>query len=247
MTKKSVILGLAFSLLLCSCNKEKESNLQITGKIEGLKKGMLFLQKIENDTLIVNLDSLSIDGNPNFQFHTYLESPQLLFLYLDRKGGDKNDDIIKFFAEKGEMNIQATLKTFPKKAVVSGSKNHDELQKYLKMIKKYDERNLDLLQKSFEAGKTDDQKVLQKINQRYDQLLRAKYLYTVNFAINHKNMEIAPFLAISEVYDANIRLLDTIYNSLTNEVRKSKYGKSLKKLLKERRKMERLNEKVQEQ
>ncbi|HET8809079.1 MAG TPA: DUF4369 domain-containing protein [Flavobacteriaceae bacterium] len=246
MMKNLLILLLSASLLF-ACSKEKESNLHIIGKIEGLKKGELFLQKIEDDTLIVNLDSLKIDGNPNFQFHTYLESPQLLFLYLNRKGGDKNDDIIKFFAEKGEMGIQGNLRTFPKKAVVTGSKNHDALEKYLEMIKKYDERNLDLLQKSFEAGKTDDQKALLKIDQRYDQLLRAKYLYTVNFAINHKNMEIAPFLAISEVYDANINYLDTIYNSLTKEVKKSKYGKSLKKLLKERRELERLNEKVQEQ
>lgn len=244
---KNLMFLLLTSSLLFACSKEKKSNLHISGKIEGLKKGELFLQKIENDTLLVNLDSISVDGDSNFEFHTYLESPQLLFLYLNRKGGEKNDDIIKFFAEKGEMNIQATLKTFPKKAVVSGSKNHDELQEYLEMIKKYDERNLDLLQKSFEAGKTDDQKALLKIDQRYDQLLRAKYLYTVNFAINHKNMEIAPFLAISEVYDANINYLNTIYNSLTKEVKKSKYGKSLKKLLKERRELERLNEKVQEQ
>lgn len=244
---KNLLILLLSASLLFACSKEKESNLHIIGKIEGLKKGELFLQKIEDDTLIVNLDSLKIDGNPNFQFHTYLESPQLLFLYLNRKGGDKNDDIIKFFAEKGEMGIQGNLRTFPKKAVVTGSKNHDALEKYLEMIKKYDERNLDLLQKSFEAGKTDDQKALLKIDQRYDQLLRAKYLYTVNFAINHKNMEIAPFLAISEVYDANINYLDTIYNSLTKEVKKSKYGKSLKKLLKERRELERLNEKVQEQ
>ena len=71
--------------------------------------------------------------------------------------------------------------------------------------------------------------------EQYENLLKRRYLYTVNFAINNKDYEVAPYLAISEVYDANIKYLDTIYNSLTPKVKESKYGRSLQEFLKERR------------
>lgn len=86
-----------------------------------------------------------------------------------------------------------------------------------------------------------------EIDRKYDKLLKRKYLYTVNFAINNKEQEIAPYLALSEVFDANIKYLDTIYNSLAPKVKKSKYGKELKDFLKERRKEEKLEDKVEAQ
>jgi len=60
----------------------------------------------------------------------------------------------------------------------------------------------------------------------------------VNFALNNKDYEVAPYLAVSEIFDANIKYLDTIQKSLSPEVRDSKYGKSLTDFIKERRKLE---------
>ena len=65
--------------------------------------------------------------------------------------------------------------------------------------------------------------------------MKRKYLYTVNFAITNKEYEIAPYLAVSEIFDANIKYLDTIYTSLKPKVRKSKYGKALKDYIEERK------------
>ena len=54
-----------------------------------------------------------------------------------------------------------------------------------------------------------------------------KYLYTTNFALRNADQEIAPYLALSELFDANIKLLDTINNSLSAPIKTSKYGKQL--------------------
>ena len=53
--------------------------------------------------------------------------------------------------------------------------------------------------------------------------------------MNNKDLEIAPYLAVSEIFDANVKYLDTIYSSLTPQVRKSKYGKTLKEFIEERK------------
>ena len=56
--------------------------------------------------------------------------------------------------------------------------------------------------------------------------------------MNNKDYEVAPYLAVSEIFDANIKFLDTIQESLPPKVRDSKYGKSLEEFLKERKQQE---------
>ena len=62
------------------------------------------------------------------------------------------------------------------------------------------------------------------LQQKIDNLLRRRYLYTINFAAQNTDQNIAPYLALTEVYDANLSLLDSIAVKMTPEVRNSKYG-----------------------
>ena len=38
---------------------------------------------------------------------------------------------------------------------------------------------------------------------------------------------VAPYIALTEMYDASLKMLDTVNNSLSNKVKKSDYGKRL--------------------
>ena len=113
-----------FSLLilsiitLSSCSKSVD--FKVTGTVKGLKKGTIYLQKIQ-DTSIVNLDSLVVDGNPDFALTTDLKEPEVLYLYLDKKDASEYDDRILFFAEPGEMTITTSLKNFESFAAITGS------------------------------------------------------------------------------------------------------------------------------
>lgn len=243
MKKFSFLLLIILTFTACS---EKENNLLVKGNVKGLKKGTIYLQKIE-DTLLINVDSVMIDGDANFELGDYLESPQIMYLFLDKVDNVVYDDRIEFFAEQGEVTINTTLKNFEVDAKVIGSANQEKLVDYKKMMQRFNDQNLDLIQKNFEAQRDENQELIIETNQDFDKLLRRKYLYTVNYAVNNKDLEIAPYLALSEVFDANIKYLDTIYTSLTPQVRKSRYGKELKSFLKERRKDAKLQEKVIEQ
>lgn len=222
--------------LFAGCSSE-ETNLQIQGKVQGLKKGTLYLQKIE-DTTLVTIDSVVVKGNENFTFETFTEGAQVMYLYLNKKDNSIYDDRIMFFAEPGEIAINTTLKNFEGDAIVEGSKNQQKYTEYQRMMQQFNNRNLELIQKNLEAQQERNVKNIDSTNKEFESLLKRRYLYTVNFAINNKDMELAPYLAISEVYDANIKYLDTIYKSLTPEVKNSRYGKNLEDFLKERREME---------
>lgn len=243
MKKLALLLVILISITACS---EKESNLIVSGEVKGLKKGTLYLQKI-SDTILVNVDSVVVTGDPKFTMATTIESPQIMYLYLEKVDNNRYDDRIEFFADEGQVTINTKLEKFETSAEVIGSVNQEKLMEYRKMISRFNDQNLDLIKESFEAEKAQDEEKLMEIDQKYDKLLKRKYLYTVNFAINNKEHEIAPYLALSEVFDANIKYLDTIYTSLAPKVKKSKYGEELKRFLKERRKQEKLEEKVEEQ
>jgi hypothetical protein len=45
--------------------------------------------------------------------------------------------------------------------------------------------------------------------------LTQKNLYATNFAINNKDYEVAPHVALSDIYDINLKYLDTIQKSMT--------------------------------
>ena len=64
-----------------------------------------------------------------------------------------------------------------------------------------------------------------------DNLMKRRYLYALNFASTHGNNVIAPFIALTEVYDANILFLDTVASKLTDKVKASKYGKEFINLI----------------
>lgn len=221
------LLLLLFLFLMISCGK-KQHDLTVKGNIKGLKKGTIYLKKV-NDSALVNVDSLVINGNSNFELHSSLESPEVFFLYLDKNSSEK--DRITFFADKGVTEINTTLKNFVFDAEINGSEQQKTLEEYRSIMSRFNGRNLDLLKEDFEAQKERDSAKLDTIQKKYDHITKLKYLYTVNFAINNKASEVAPYIALTEIYDAKINLLDTINNSLTPKVKDSKYGKELQRFV----------------
>jgi len=206
----------------------------VKGKIEGLRKGKLFLQKIE-DTLLVSVDSIQISGTPLFEFKTDIETAEIFYLYLDKEDGDSINDRILFFGEEGLIEINTLLKTFESSAKITGSKNQELLQEYISFDRKFNDQNLGLMQKFYQAQIDQNNKLADSLQYKIDNLLKRRYLYTINFAANNTDQNIAPYLALTRVYDANLSLLDSIAVKMTQQVKESKYGMEFINFLNERR------------
>ena len=227
-----IVLFLLSILIGCKNNSRPSGNtMLLSGKVEGLRKGTLFLQKIQ-DSVLVDIDSIVVMGSPEFQFRTEIESPEIYYLYLNKEDGDSLNDRILFFAEKGEIIINTLLKTFESSAKVSGSENQKLLQEYRKLSRQFDDKNLEYIKGYYAAAKKGDKsKAKDSIEKAMDNLMKRRYLYALNFASTHGNNVIAPFIALTEVYDANIVFLDTVASKLTDKVKASKYGKEFINLI----------------
>ena len=56
---------LCLGLLFTFCSSPTKKSMTVVGKIDGLRKGTLYLQKLE-DTLLVTVDSIEIKGDDGF-------------------------------------------------------------------------------------------------------------------------------------------------------------------------------------
>jgi len=220
MQKLILLLCLSF---IFSCGSDTDK-LIVKGHIKGLKKGTIYLKKAE-DTIIVTIDSMVVNGDSHFEFKNAIDEPKVFYLDLDKN--DNEEGRISFFADRGITEINSTLKNFVYDATIKGSKQQEELQVYRNMMTKFKNKNLDFVKETLEAYKLNDTALIAKAEKDSKRLERRKYLYSVNYAISNADSEVAPYIALTELYNANIKLLDTINNSLTPKIKASLYGEKL--------------------
>ena len=231
---KKIIAILAFSILAFACSSKKEGNMVVKGQIKGLKKGTLYLQKM-NDTILVSVDSVALLGSDKFTLTDDVISPVMYYLTFN---GNTKDKRIMFFGEKGEITINDKLEEFGFKPEIKGSKNQDVMAKFHEIDTKFKDQRLDFIKKDFEARAAKDSVLIKKLEGDYKKMMRRRFLFSTNFAIANADNEAAPYIALSELFDANIMLLDTINNSLSDKVKNSNYGKRLQKFVSQIKKKE---------
>lgn len=224
---KQFITVIATALLIFSCSSEGTNNMIVKGRIKGLKKGTLYLQKMK-DTTIVSIDSVQLFGEDTFTLSDYVTSPQMYYLSFKGAGNEKK---LMFFGEEGEITINDKIEEFGFKPTITGSKNQEVMEKFEEINHQFKMKRLDFIAKDMEARAVNDSIKRDSLEKEYKKMVRKRFFFTTNFAIAHKDTEVAPYLALSELFDANIYLLDTINNSLTDKIKASDYGKKLQKFI----------------
>jgi len=230
LNMKNIFFLSAISLLLLSCGGDSKNTMTVTGNVKGLKKGTLYLQHVPDSTL-TTIDSLQIEGDGNFSFTTELDSPEIFYLYLNKKDANDVNDRITFFGEPGAITINTTWNTFDTNAKITGSESQERLEEYRKTMSRFNMKTLEIAQMANNPNIAKDSLQSDSIQTLSDRNLQRGYAFALNFALNNKNSYIAPYIALNEVPDANVKYLDSIYNVLSPEVSESKYGKQLKSYL----------------
>ena len=224
---KNIIVVLVVSILMIACSSKKDGNMVVEGTIKGLKKGTLYLQKM-NDTAIISIDSVNVLGDGNFRLTDNLESPEMYYLTYN---GNANDKRILFFGGKGTITINDNMSTFGFSPEIIGSPNQLVLDKFLKINNQFKNQRLEFIKKEFDARQSKNTDLIENLEKDYNKMIRRKYLYTTNFALSNSDSEASAYIALTELYDANIKLLDTINKKLSMDVKNSVYGKRLDKYI----------------
>jgi hypothetical protein len=202
--KNSLFFSLALLVVACS---QPSKTMTVNGSIKGFQKGTLYLQHV-NDGNFTTLDSLAMSSTIDFE---------LGYEAIDAER-------ISFFADQGVTTIHTSLKHFKNDAQIEGGAQQKLLETYYKNIGRFKDQRLDLFELQINAQKDGKQEQADSLLLEMDKITKRSYLYTVNFAINNKDSEVSPFVAVSEIYDANVKFLDTINKILPPKIANSKYG-----------------------
>ena len=208
---------LLFIITISSCSPN--NNFQLNGDIKGLKKGAVILTKSIKGAE-VTLDSINLNGTSKFTLVSYLNEPEVLKIKLTQSG--IHNDEIEFFADKGITNFKTNLKRFSYESNFEGSEQQEKLDDFKAMLNRFNEENLNLIKNQIEFSGS--QEKLNIINGELINLKKREMYFIINFSINNSDSEISPYVAGKFLNDADQKFLDTIYNSLSENIKDSKYG-----------------------
>ncbi len=227
---KRILFVVLLGIIVVSCEKSTENTMLVNGNIKGLKKGTLYLQQFQDSTLVV-LDSLEIQGDGKFSFSEEVQNPDIFYLYLKKKDNNDINDRITFFGEPGTITINTAWNTFDTNVEITGSKSQEKLEEYYEMASKFNIRELSLVQQASLPQFQEDSTALDSLQRLVDQNTINRYRYALNFGLNNGSSYATPYIMMTEASDANPKYLDSIYKVLSPEVASSKYGKAFREFL----------------
>ncbi len=227
---KRIYFAGALTLLLAACSGDNARELIVEGRVKGLKKGTLYLQQVQ-DSSLVTLDSMPVGDEGEFRLKGQIDDPDLFYLYLNKADNNEMNDRIVFFAGPGVVTINTRWNAFEGDAEITGTELQEQYREYRRNQSRYHVQELEVARAMAGLNLPQDSTALDSLQNMSNRIALRSYLYALNFALNNKDSYLAPYVAYTEVSDANPKYLDSIYKALDPKVAESKYGKKLKELL----------------
>ena len=221
MKKYSILLFLVFS---CNFNQE---NFELSGNINGLENGVIYLIELSSIEQEIILDSTTVDNTSSFLLKGYIKEPQILKIRL----GESNTNEIEFFAEIGEMKLNTSNKRFQFDAQFSGSRHQENLDKFNSYLMKFEEEDIDLLETQIQESIKGNEKKIDSISILRENNDKRKILFVINYITNNNKEIISPYLALKYNEEIQLEYLTKIYKSFSKEISDSKYGIELNKII----------------
>ena len=221
MKKYSILLFLVFS---CNFNQE---NFELSGNINGLENGVIYLIQSSSIEQEIILDSTTVYNTSSFLLKGYIKEPQILKIRL----GQSNTNEIEFFAEIGEMKLNTSNKRFQFDAQFSGSRHQENLDKFNSYLMKFEEEDIDLLETQIQESIKGNEKKIDSISILRENNDKRKILFVINYITNNNKEIISPYLALKYNKEIQLEYLTKIYKSYSKEISDSKYGIELNKII----------------
>ena len=220
-----IVAALLFNLsVLAQVKKQiKSSKYFLSGKIEGLKNGKVYLSCNEGD--IALLDSTSIkDGK--FRFIGSISEPMF---YVLKIAGKRNQTGL--FLEPGNIKFNADIDSL-NNASVTGSRSNDQWKEWSKTWRKITSQAGPMYMRLDSATKKGKEKASDEERKIFDDGMKSLNAQTdiavVDFIKKYPQSPVAPFI----IYDRyiifpNPQMTEKSYSLLGEKAKKSLYGKKI--------------------
>ncbi|OIQ20138.1 MAG: hypothetical protein BM557_05560 [Flavobacterium sp. MedPE-SWcel] len=226
---KKILLFLAASAILVSCNKLAENEYEITGTIadESLNGKNVILEKQSELTGLEAVDTVTVE-NGKFIFKGTATEPSLHFVSLQ----DKPTEKLNLILESGSITLKVNTDTI-NNSVQSGTFNNDKLHEYYLQMKEYNDRMSKYKKENTPAMKEASQKgdtaTMDKLNKEYRAIGKELEAANIDFVKNNPKAYINVFVLKQLVGSESLEVaeLKEMYEALDTKIKESKDGKEI--------------------
>ncbi|MGE5393345.1 MAG: redoxin domain-containing protein [Candidatus Saccharibacteria bacterium] len=219
---RNLLTALLVTFLFLSCKSSKDE-FSIKGTIAGVETGKVYLQKVVEGRP-ESIDTANVvDGK--FSFTGKMETPDMRVIRLNDK-----DYIAQLFLDNSKVTIVAK-KDSMQAAKITGSPSQDLFQTYMNEVESMNKQMgglQDRYQKAMAANNADE---IKKVQVEYQAIMDNMKVFTKNFVKEHNTSVVAAYIALFQLSDKiESAELDSIVNGFPQEISKSEYVVSLKKI-----------------
>jgi len=227
---KKIILLLAASVVLFSCNKNEYT---ISGIAKGFENGKTVILETQDTTgmRLIAVDTVKIEDG-KFEIKGKTNEPSFHTLQLEGAQGK-----VPFILENGTITIEINKDTI-QKSKVSGTYNNDEYVAFNEEIIKVQKKLMDFqaanMQKMQTAQQTKDTVVINGLMKEYSKIQaevgtasKAKYL---TYAEKNPKSFISVLIIQGMLNDpsADAKKAESMYNALDESLKSTRPGKAIK-------------------
>jgi len=219
---KKLIFLLPVAALIISCGTNKGTQYTITGTVQHMDTGMVYLQKMDS-TGWISIDSAKIKNN-EFEFKGKVATPDRYNIVV--KGKDLQ---FPFFLENGDIRLVVHADSTGL-LEVAGSASHDLFKKFTAQNDSIQKRMNDLDPLFVKADSLKDSIQMKKLNEMADQYDASMKKLVVDFAKANPGSPVSPYLVMRNSYRFELPALDSIAGGLNDSLLNgSYYYKAVKK------------------
>ncbi len=205
-------------LVFVACSSQKKESFTINGKIKGKTPALVYLKTYKDGKEVI-IDSCEFI-NGSFTFTGSVALPEMYQIQIGRR------QAIAVFVENSEINIVANIDSL-QNVQVNGSDIHNKYISYkgasavfnTAMMKVYNQLKL-----------ANNEELATKLSKQLDSLYLAQTDFTKTYVKSNNKSVIAPYLINRVlVHSLNLAELEELTDTLSLEIKNSKYTKALLK------------------
>jgi peroxiredoxin len=211
-------------LSLFSCKEEpKPEGYVINGTAKDVYNGIrVYLQSSNEQGRPVSIDT-AIVMNEKFKFEGQLDNPEMLYIKVNSVTGN-----LPIILENAVVSIDINKQNIVK-SEVKGSKSHDDYVAFIEGRNKAQNDVQSMSVKLDEAKFLKDQPNIDFYTEELNKAVEHNTNFAANFVTSHPDSYVSLFIvdAQTNLRDVDLELYQNAFNSLSNELKNSEYGKNV--------------------
>lgn len=229
---KKTFYSIYLLVIIFSCNQKTEkdsllkNNFNSEINIKGVKNNTKILLKKQENGISTTIDSTyTKDGKASFTGN--IDLPQVYGVFINN-----NSQGIFPIIEKGTIKIE-TNSDLIYDAKITGTKLNEQLNSYKEKAKNISLKMNDLFHEFQKARAENNSKEISRINQKLKAINQELNDYKTNFVKNNSDSFVASMVlfSLTQNKEVDIATIQSLYNNLSINVKKSEFSKNIKEIL----------------